>query len=324
MQNDLRTFHVYDLEISARKDGASIPTMMEVLEVWRRMHANRTVFPMLKGNKNLVIGDFHHDLQQNYITILIRLSDKLAPNSVYSDLDTGAFNEHLKVGNQGADYGCHVIVSTAPEAAQANVYTCCVEKVTGLPAGIVQRMLSMFLHFEYSANEKFYQYPAPGGGLKKDGSPRMDRCLPHIEMRGRPSDTLINDINNGTLSGISLVKAEQVAPIAGAPYLIKQTSELKLSIDQGNLPAQVFQGLQHALQQNSGEYGIAKVSYKIPNSKRVVTVELNAATGQPLNDLYIEAYDIGPIFPPLAQSSQNIVQRLITPAVAEFLQKRAV
>ncbi len=324
MQNDLRTFHVYDLEVSAKKDGATIPSMSDVLTVWNKMHVNKTIFPMLNGNKNLIIGDLHHDQQNNYICLLIRLSDKLAPNSVYSDLDTDGFNEHLKVGNQGADYGCHVLVSTAPEAAQANVYTCCVEKVSGLPASVVQRMLSMYLHFEYTANDTFYQYPAPGGGLKKDGSPRMERCLPHIKMRGRPSDTLINDINNGTLSGISLIKTEQVAPIAGAPYLLKESSELKLTIDQGNLPAQVFQGIQHAIQQNSGAYGVAKVAYRIPNSRRIVTVELDTATGHPLEELYIEAFDIGPIFPPLAQSSRNIVQRLVTPATAEFLQRRAI
>ena len=323
MRNDQRAFYIYELEIAARKDGATKPTMIQVSDVWQKMKTEGRTFSIQSGDATLLIGDMSINLAQQYATLLIRLSDKLAPNSVYSDPIAGDFNEHEKVGDMGSDFACHVLVSLAPEAGLPNIYTCAMERVTGLNAGLVQRALSKFLHMEYNENLDFFKYPHPGGGLNKQGEPRMERCCPHVELRARPSHSLVEDINNGRLSGISLVRAEPVTPLDGAPYMLREQSELKLSIDHNNLPEQVWNSLQQALHQISGQYGKAKVSYRVPNSKRTVTVELNAETGEPLNDLYVEAFDIVNIFPPLAQSSATIIPRVVDPAVPQFLQKRA-
>ncbi|WP_155810782.1 hypothetical protein [Phyllobacterium sp. UNC302MFCol5.2] len=324
MRNDQRTFHIYDLKIAARKEGATKPTMIQVHDVWEQMRAAGRTYSIQAGEAVMLIGDININLAQQYAVVLLRLSDKLAPNSVYSDPVAGEFTVHEKVGDVGSDYACHVLISLAPEADLPNIYTCAVERVTGLAPGLVQRALSKFLHIEFNENADFFKYPSPGGGLNQNGEPRMDRCCPHVELRGRPSQSLVDDINNGRLSGISLIRAEAVTPVAGAPYLIREQSELKLAINRDNLPAQVWNSLQQTLNQNSGEYARAKVSYRVANSKRVVTVELNAATGEPLNSLYIEAFDIDNIFPPLAQSSATIVPRLITPAIPLFVQKRTI
>jgi hypothetical protein len=126
------------------------------------------------------------------------------------------------------------------------------------------------LKYEFDDDASSFSYPHPAGGLTREGQPRTSRCCPHIELRGRPSDTLINDINNGQISGISLVKAEPVTPIAGSPWLKKQESELRLQIDQNHLPANIWQSLVQSFQANSGTYGTARVSY----IKSLATIEL--------------------------------------------------
>lgn len=324
MQNDRRTFHIFDLELATKKEGASPPTMMEALRAWDHRRQAGATYPVQNGDKTMLLGGVHIFEETQSAVLLVRLSDKKAPNSVYSDPEADVFNEHIKEGNVGADYACHVLVSTAAEQAQANVYTCAVERVPGIPYQLVGRLLSKLLNLEYHANNNFYKYLAPGGGLDKSGNPRMLRCCPHVELRGRPSSSLIDDINEGRLSGVTLVRTEQVAPIAGAPYLVKSRSELKLTINHDGVPAQVWNSLQHALQQNSGAYGRAKVSYRAPNSRRTVTVELDSQTGTPLSDLYIQAFDIAPIFPPLAQSTNAIVTRLVDPARQQLLQIRSI
>ncbi|MFN3523746.1 MAG: hypothetical protein ACK4YQ_15975 [Phenylobacterium sp.] len=286
-------------------------------------NAGRT-FPIRRGDATLLIGDMEIDQARAVATLLVRLSDKTAPNAVYSDPQAGHFQEHVKEGNQGADVGCHVLISLAPEIGLPNTYTCAVERMPGLPSDLVRRLLSKLLNYEYRANPAFYQYPHPGGGQDRHGNPRLDRCCPHIELRGRPSDTLINDINNGHLSGVSLIRTEAATPIGGAAYLTKKASELKLAIDHNNLPANLWQGLQQAFQQNAGAYPVAKVAYRTPGSSRSVTVEIDSHNGTPLNDIYVKSFELRNIFPFLAQSTRSIVPHLRDLAIPQLVAERHV
>lgn len=285
MQNDRRQFFIYDLEIAARKEGATIPQMDDIVPIFQRMKDTARIYPVRADSGSMLIGDIHVDVAQQIVTFLIRLSDKTAPNAVYSDPVAGQFDVLIKQGNQGSDFGCHVIVSTAQEQGLPNIYTCAIERIPGLPSGLVQRLLSKLLHYEFKEDDSSFSYLHPAGGLTRQGLPRMDRCCPHIEIRGRPSDTLINDINNGHITGISLVKAEPVTPIAGSAYLRKRETELRLQIDQNNLPANMWESLIQSFQANSGNYGVAKVSYKLPSNNKTVTVKIDTQTGNPLEEL---------------------------------------
>jgi len=324
MQNNQRQFYIFDLEIGARKAGAVVPAMNDLIPIYQRMKNNARYHPIRRKTATLLVGDMAVDAAQQFVTLLVRLSDQLTPNSVYSDPVAGDFQEHVKVGNQGSDFGCHVLISTAPEQGLPNTYTCAIERVQGFSFALVQRLLSKLLNFEYNDDPASFSYPHPAGGLDRQGQPRKDRCCPHIELRGRPSDTLINDINNGHLSGISLVKTEAITPIAGAAYLRRKSSELKLDIDYNNLPANLWNSMMQAFQQNSGQYGIAKVSYQVPGSKRTVTIEINTANGAALTEMYILSYELTNIFPFLAQSAINIVDHLKNLAAHHFLTYRNI
>jgi hypothetical protein len=324
MQNSRRQFYIFDLELAARKGGATVPTMNEIVPVLQGMKNTARTYSLRGQTATMLIGDMAEDAAQQFITLLVRLSDKAAPNSVYSDPAAGHFNEHLKTGNVGSDYGCHVLISTAPEQGLPNIYTCAIERITGIPFDLVRRILSKLLNFEYTDNPAFYSYPHPAGGVDAQNQPRRDRCCPHVELRGRPSDTLIADINSGRISSISLIKAEPVTPIAGAPYLTKTESELKLGIDHNNLPANLWASLSQALQQNAQTYNTAQVKYRVPNSTRTVTVEIDTNTGAPLNEMYVKSFDLTNIFPFLAQSAVQIVPHLRDLAVPQFLANRTI
>ncbi len=324
MQNNRRQFYIFDLELAARKVGATVPTMNDVVPVLQRMKNTGRTYSLRSNTATMLIGDMAVDATQRFVTLLVRLSDTTTPNSVYSDPAAGQFNEHVKVGNVGSDFGCHVLISTAPEQGVPNIYTCAIERIPGLPFDLVRRLLSKLLNFEYHDDATFFSYPHPAGGLDANNQPRRDRCCPHVELRGRPSDTLINDINAGRISSVSLIKAEPVTPIAGAPYLTKSESELKLGIDHNNLPVNLWASLSQAIQQNAHTYNAAQVKYRVPNSNRTVTVEIDAATGTPLTEMYIMSFELANIFPFLAQSAMQIVAHLHQLAVPQFLAHRAI
>ena len=324
MQNNRRQFYVFDLELAVRKAGASVPTMNDIVPVLQRMKDTARTYSLRSNTATMLIGDMAVNAAQQMVTLLLRLSDTTTPNSVYSDPTAGQFDEHLKVGSVGSDFGCHVIISTAPEQNQPNIYTCAIERIPGLSFDLVRRLLSKLLNFEYHDDPAFFSYPHPAGGLDANNQPRLDRCCPHVELRGRPSDTLITDINTGRISSLSLIKAEPVTPIAGAPYLTKSESELKLSIDHNNLPANLWASLSQAIQQNAQTYNTAQVRYRVPNSNRTVTVEIDTATGAPLTEMYVLSFELTNIFPFLAQSAMQIVAHLQNLAVPQFLAHRTI
>ncbi len=324
MQNNRRQFYIYDLEIGARKEGASIPTMDDIVPVFQRMKDTARTYPIRSETGTMLVGDIQIDAAQQFITLLVRLSDKTTPNAVYSDPAAGHFNVLEKEENEGSDFGCHVIISTAQEQGFPNIYTCAIERIPGLASSLVQRLLSKLLHYEYRDDATSFTYPHPAGGLTRQGQPRMERCCPHIELRGRPSDTLIADINNGQITGISLVKAEAVTPIAGSAYLKKKETELRLQLDQNNLPANMWQSLVQSFQANSGTYGVAKVSYKVPGNNKTVTVQIDTTTGNPLEELYVKFFELTNIYPFLDQSAMQVVSHLRDLAIPEFLNHRTL
>lgn len=324
MQNSRRQFYIYDLEIAARKEGATIPTMDDIVPVFQRMKNTARTYPISADTGTMLIGDIQVDANQQFVTLLVRLSDKTAPNAVYSDPVARQFNVLVKQGNQGSDFGCHVLVSTAQEQGFPNIYTCAIEHIPGLSSRLVQRLLSKLLKYEFKDDATSFSYLHPAGGLTRQGQPRMDRCCPHIELRGRPSDTLVNDINNGKITGISLVRAEAVTPIAGSAYLRKRETELRLQIDQNNLPANIWQSLVQSFQANSRTYGVAKVSYKVPGNKKIVTVKIDTNNGNPLEELYVKFFELSKIFPFLDQSALRVVDHLRDLAVPQFLTHRTI
>lgn len=324
MRSDQRQFYVFDLEIAARKGGAQPPTMDSLVAVWQRLRGVGQVYEINNGSSSMLIGDIQANLNEDFVILLVRLSDKKAPNSVYSKISTNSFVEHVKDDDTGSDLGCHVIISRTAEQTQPNVYSCAVERIPGLPSVFIKRMLSKFLSVEFNQVPLSFRYPAPGGGLDREGNQRMERCCPHIELRGRPSDQFVHDLEEGVLLGVKLVKAEAVTPMTGAGYLVKETSELRLQVVHDNVPAHVWNSLQGMFNTYSQDYWKSEVSYRLPNSKRVVTVDIDNATGSPINDLYIQQFEVMNIFPPLAQSSLTIVPRLRDAAMPLFQNYRNI
>lgn len=172
-----------------------------------------------------------------------------------------------------------LLTSTAPEQGLPNLYTCAVERISSLPFDLVRRLLSKLLNFKYDDDPTWFSNPHPAGGVDASNQPRMERCCPHVELRGRPTDTLVADINSGRITGITLVRSEPATPIGGAPYLTKSESDFK-ALDRPQQLAREPVGIaKPSLSTTIATYNTAQVTYCIVNSKRIVTVEIDTNTG---------------------------------------------
>lgn len=311
MKNNERQFYIYECEVSCRKNGAPAPEMSTLCDIWKDWADRDEAISSIRNDSgSLLIGDVVIDPAQSMTAILVRLSDQMLPNSVYSDPNNAVFVEHTKVDSEGGERGAHIFISTEIEQGKPNIYCCAVERVPGLRFDLMGRILNKVLRYQFQKDATIFQYPHPAGGQHRDGTPRMESALPHIELRGRPSQSFIDDINNGRLTGISLLKQELRTPIGGRAYLYPTASELSVGIDHGNLPANLWANLKAAVKSKAQDFPTAKIQYTLPGDSRTVTVVIDAATGAPLEELYVKSERVTNLVPFLADSSETVVAHL--------------
>jgi len=311
VKNNERQFFIYDVEAYSGKSGAQVPSMQTLAQVWsRHAVAGTAQHPIRNNSATLLIGDVVVDAANRIVTILVRISDTASPNSVYSDPSTALFQEHPKTGRTGGDVGAHVLVSLAPERGRPNIYTCAVERVPGLGSELVQRILNRVLRNQFSSDPTLFSYPHPLGAVDANQRPLRETSLPLLEFRGRPAQDFIDDINSGKLNGITLIREETATPVGGVPYLVKKESDIKIAVDHGNVPRNVWGGVQRAVRSMAATYPEAALHFMLPGEKRAVSVRINATTGAPLEELYIKSERLANITPFLADSAQQVVQHL--------------
>lgn len=323
LKSSERSFFFFEVEVVSGKAGAPIPSMNALVEIWKRyFDAGRARQAIRRSAAHLILGDMSQDTANGTTTILVRLSDSQAPNAVYSNVVTDTFTEHVKGAADGNDMGAHVLLSTKQEIGKPNVYFAMVENVPGLAYGEVRRLLNRVLRYQYHDDISAFTYPDPHGKKKRDGTDLTHDHLPRLEFRGRPSSTFIADLQRGKISGISVVKDEQVAPVAGVSYLTKRTSELKFGIDHSNATQNIWDDIKRVFRSQATEYPKGKVSFKLPNQPRGVTVTIDSATGAPLSEMYIQSILLKQIAPLLSNSSRRIVAHLVALAMPHLLTGR--
>lgn len=308
MKADARQVFVYYCDVESKKAGAVLPTMTDLVAVWDAYRrAGQASLAISNGEMNIVLGDVVIDPAMQAVTLLFRMSDKTAADVVYSDMRAGTFTTHAKRAGEGGETGVHVWISSAPERGTITRYTCVIEKSTELDRNKIRRLLNTILHREYSVNANSFEYPNPAGQRDRDGNIRTERALPRIEFLGQPSASLVNDLQNGKLTGLTLIEATPRRQIGGKPYLHMAERKVSVDIDHGNLPANIFAGIQQALRFESATYPAANITLRLPGRQKTVSVKVDSATASPLSDLYIKSFDVTGITPLLSHSAIAVV-----------------
>jgi len=310
MKANFRQVYVFNLDVTAQRRDAVIPTLETLIAVLeRRRAAGQATLAIDNGDVHLTLAPIFLDQARQFASLLIRHSDRYAADAVYSDIVGDTFTSHPKGAREGGETGIHVFLSTAPEQGFPGRYTCIIEKVPGLTVALVRRFLNRVIHDEYSADPDAFSYPHPGGQRTRAGAPAMVQCLPRCDFEGRPSEQLARDVQQGKLTGIVLKRAVAHTPVGGVPYLTKKEATLALEIDQGNLGANIWGDVRRALAAEAGDYPTAQVSIRLPQAKRSVSVNVDSANGAPLTELYVKSFDVPHINPPMAQSARDVVRQ---------------
>ncbi len=312
MKSNFRQAYVYNLDMETKRKPAVLPTMNEILDVLdKRLAIGAVSIPLSNGDAHIELGDVTRDPATQTAALLIRYSDKYSADAVYSDIASKTRRTHAKNTGEGGETSAHLLVSTAPERAVPGRYTCMLERSQTINASLVRRLINRLIHDEYDTNVTFFTYPSPAGQRDQAGNLTRDRTLPRIELDGQPSATLANDIQQGRLTGITLLKAVTHTPVGGVPYLTKQEASVKVGVDQGNLGSNIWGDVKRAIKAEAVNYPVAQIGVQLPGRKKVVSVKIDAATGNPLTEMYVKSHDIWNINPPMATSSNTVVTAFV-------------
>ncbi|WP_412558024.1 hypothetical protein [Thalassospira sp. MIT1370] len=325
MKNNERLFYIFECEVASKSSGAVLPTITDLAQIWKKHFEDDVAsVPIRKASAHLLVGDIDadHGKNKDTISVLIRLSDTEAPNVVYSDIPNKKYIEHQKSGTEGYEVGAHFIISTLPEKGKPNTYLAILESVPGLNYREVRRALNKILHNQYDRDPTPFEYVDPFGRRTKDGAPKLIKHLPRLDFRGLPSENLINDINRGNISEITLIKTEQKTPVGGVSYLKKEETNVRISVDNKNKSQNAWDDIKSAMLSQHKAFPTSKISFKLPDQKRSVTVNIENKSGVPIDDIYIKSFRIDKIYPLLASSSRSLVKHLIEKARPRLIEER--
>jgi hypothetical protein len=141
----------------------------------------------------LRITDFEIDQENGIAFILFQYSDKSITNPVFSDLETGELRTEPKLDGEGIAVSAHYVISLKENDVK-NTYVTILENIPG----IGRTRLDAFLASEFREickNDTSFEYTK-----NKIGYRPIPRTL------GLATQSLKDDLNNGYLSHISLIK----------------------------------------------------------------------------------------------------------------------
>lgn len=324
MKRTERTLYFYDLHIGSRAVHARPPLISELVDAWRAMFQDQDAV-ILRDRGAIVfrVGDLRIDEETQMLSILIRKSDQNAPDAAYSDVDTGKIRFVRKNENEGGDTAAHFVVSLLPEADKPDTHMSMLEGVAGITHRHVQPLLNAVIRVACNHDPERFTYPDASGARHRDGSEKRHKFQPKIELRGHISENLTRDIERGKVQGLELTRSGAAAVFGGDQFLSEKEKALKVSVDE-NIPAQNrLQRLVQAMCSRSDDYSTGRIKFTDENDKSH-KVDYDLQSGTPEQQLYIKSCKLEGIDPPLAQSSERVVEYFVDSVKQQLQHERNV
>lgn len=323
MKNSERTIYLYDLKVEKRAVHAQVPPLVDICNVWEAaFNAEKATHFREKETVVYRIGDMQVDDAGDTVTLLIRRSDLSAPEAAYSRFDTGKLRIAKKTKKEGGDTAAHLVISLKSEKGAPGTYLALLEGIPHISHHFVQALLNRIIRSSCKADESTFTYSDPSGATTRNG-PKRHPFKPLVKLRGHIADDFGTDLENGTVSNIELVSAEEMAPLGGNKYLSEQKSILKVSVNKDLPKAGRLKSLIKAMVTRKENFETGRIIFKDPDNKSH-TIEIDLNSGTPQQQLYVKNFVIPSINPLLAQSTDQILERLRDPMKARLTRDRNV
>ena len=185
-----------------------------------------------KGTATIYLSNIEIDKQEKTAILLINYCDRAASNPVFSNPEQNSRRIIEMKKGEGADVSCHILWKL--ESKKDGSYVLLTEAVPKLHRTNIVKFLN-YLFKECTKNFPLdFEAMHPDGSKDKGGSPRKYSYTPHVNLHGRISKDLLNDISADSIKGISLIsniKKKENFDEAGYTEYNKEKIELSFAKD---------------------------------------------------------------------------------------------
>src|SRR5262245_4405148 len=123
MNGQERRIYFYDLGVGTNKEAASSPPLSEIVQVIEtRFKQGKSTHAINKSTAVLEVGDIRIDDDQGTAVLLLRISDKTAPDPYLSNPEKKSSRVIRKEEGEGRGYGAHLVLSLREDEGRPHHY----------------------------------------------------------------------------------------------------------------------------------------------------------------------------------------------------------
>lgn len=305
MRADERRIYYYDLSIGKRGKSSHLPTLRELVDVWIERVQAKDAYHVLQEEKIIFqINDARLNNEQDKVTLLISVIDKLMPDAAYAHMGTRETTVMRKTAEQGGNLSAHLVIDL--NAYKAHTHLCLIEGVRKLNATSIYRLLNRLIKDACEDDDMRFSYPDPGGAKTRLKEPKRHPYQPLVRLNGHPSATLIQDLESGRIRNIKLTKSQENTAFSDSDFLTEKGYELTLGIKADAEREGLFGRIMEALTQHKDTYTEGRIVF-VDDEKNSHSVDFDLETGRPFAEEFIKHTTLRKIDPPLADASPTIV-----------------
>ena len=205
--------------------------------------------------------------ESQFLVCLLAMSDTRRPDQVFTNPVDDERRVLQKLEGEGLDCSCHVVISCNPTQPGSSSYKLAVENVPTFSVSFVARYIRFV--FRKLSILRDISVASPTGEMV-NGVPEMVSLIVQSELRGVPSGELLNDLENGVLSEIELVR--EISAGGGwdeGNYVVEKTNKIIVKPRVATSGAFVMQTLRSACAKGvAQQYSTATIRWKSSGNQK--------------------------------------------------------
>lgn len=244
--------------------------------------------PLANPKNQLYIADIYRDPANSTVTMLFNRGDPNTVSPGFINIPAGSVRTEHPRPPETPGWSAHLVISTDLVSGR---HRACFEQMPKVSSGLVEVALERMLEAAVATNPEFCYEVV----VRKGGKSKIDRrrYRPVLSPKRVPSENLLDDLENGVLSSVTLTRRKQYYRGVSESRVIKYQEEKIVLHTRPVDKSEVLTAIGDVLQQAKDD-GFTSVTFKIENlpGNQTSSPTLDLASADALEQLYVRAHRI--------------------------------
>jgi len=186
-------------------DGLLPPSALELFKAIDRTHKKQKfIIPVAHASKSIYFQDLK--VVNEKAIFLVNLSDRDAGDPIFSDPEIDSHRVVRRKGNEGIEGSAHIVINL--ESVRPDTYAVVIESSAGLSSSRLSQFLGLYVRKAKKQFPSDFMATDPSGEMDENGNFKKIPIMVRLDLLGQPSEQLIRDINEGTLTGLEVISVQ--------------------------------------------------------------------------------------------------------------------